>query len=167
LKVKEIKLESKGIKSIKSRVTNISDYLETPMSTEEFKDFLFNEVYKNTQDARLYTLTDEDWVEIDRIMEAKFATWEWNYGNNPKFNIEREKKFLGGIVQACLEVSKGVIKNTKLYGDFFSEKDVSIVESALEGVSYNAESIREALKDINIDEYLKNITLENIIDVLI
>jgi hypothetical protein len=44
---------------------------------------------------------------------------------------------------------------------------VSAVESALTGVSHNSEAICEALKDINIDDYFKNITLEDIIDLLV
>lgn len=167
LKVRDIKLEGKGIKSVKSRVTNISDYLDSPMSAEEFKNHLFNEVYKNTDDAKLYTITDEDWKEIDRIAEEKYSKWEWNFGNTPRFNVEKEKKFIGGIVQAYLEVNRGIIENVKFYGDFFNEKDVEAVENMLKGVKFSSKCINEALNNINIDEYLKNITLENLIDLLI
>lgn len=167
LRVKEIKLESKGIKSIKSRVANISDFLKSPMSIEEFRVYLFNEVLRNTEDARLYNITEEDFIEIHRIAEEKYATWQWNYGNNPHFNIEREKRFLGGIVQASLDIHKGKIQDIKIYGDFFSEKDVSQIEDALKGLNYDYKVLYETLKDYKMDEYFKNISFENIMDVLI
>ena len=40
LNASESKIQSKGIKSIKSRVANISDYIEESMGIEEFKSFL-------------------------------------------------------------------------------------------------------------------------------
>lgn len=166
LRVKPIKLEGKGVKSVQSRVTNISEYLKTPMTTEEFKDFLFEEVYKNTIDARFYTITEDDWKEIDSIMEEKYMKWEWNFGKSPKFNIEKEMKFTGGIVQACLDVNKGKIKSAKLYGDFFNGKDIAILENALVGLNYSLEVLEEALKSINVGEYLRNITNENMLELL-
>jgi lipoate---protein ligase len=167
LKVNPIKIESKGIKSIKSRVTNICDHLKVPMTTDEFKEYLFNEVYSTTENARIYELTENDWKEINQIAAEKYATWEWNYGKNPQFSMEREKKFVGGIVQVSMNLNKNKIKDIKIYGDFFSENDILVVEDALIGVSYDYTSIYEALKDLNMNDYLKNISFENIMDVLI
>lgn len=167
LKVNPIKIESKGIKSIKSRVTNISEYLKVPMTTEEFKEYLFNEVYRTTKNAKIYKITEDDWKEINKIAEEKYSTWEWNYGRNPNFTMEREKKFIGGIVQASINFNKNKIQNIKIYGDFFSQKDISNIENALLGVSYNYKSMYEVLKDFNMQEYFMNISLENILDVLI
>lgn len=167
LKVNPIKIESKGIKSIKSRVTNICQYLKIPMTTEEFKEYLFNEVYKTTENAKIYQITEEDWKEINQIAEEKYSTWEWNYGRNPQFTMEREKKFIGGIVQASMNFNKNKIQNIKIYGDFFSQKDISIIENALLGVSYDYKSMYEVLKDFSMQEYFMNISLENILDVLI
>jgi len=167
LKVNSIKIESKGIKSVKSRVTNIYEHLKTPMTTEKFKEYLFNEVFNTTENAHIYQITEDDWKEIDQIASNKYATWEWNYGKNPKFNMEREKKFVGGIVQVSINFNKSKIQAIKIYGDFFSELDVSVVENALIGVNYDYTSIYDTLKDFKIDKYFINITLENIIDVLI
>jgi lipoate-protein ligase A len=167
LRVKDIKLNSKGIKSVKSRVVNISDFLKVPMSIEEFREYLFNEVLSNTENAKVYHIKKENLLEIDSIAEEKYATWQWNFGNNPHFNMEREKRFLGGIVQASMDIHKGKIQDIRIYGDFFSEKDVLQVENALKGLNYEYKVIYEALKGFNMDEYFKNISFENIMDVLI
>lgn len=167
LRVKDIKLKSKGVKSVKSRVANISDFLKYSISIEEFREYIFDEVFKNTENAKLYHITEEDWKEIDDISEGKYAAWQWNFGNNPHFNLEREKRFSGGIVQASLNIHKGKIQGIKIYGDFFSEKDVSQVEEALKGLNYEYGSIYGVLENLNIDDYFKNISLEDIMDVLI
>ncbi len=167
LKVRDIKLESKGIKSVESRVTNISSWLKTPIMMEGFKEFLFNEVFETAENSELYTLTEEDWKDIHSIAEKKYFTWQWNFGNNPKFNIEKEKKFPGGIVQVYMDIEKGVIKSLRIYGDFFNEKDITDVETALTGVNYYRDCINEALKNYSVDKYFKNITLENLLDLLI
>ena len=167
LKVNPIKIESKGIKSVKSRVTNICDYLKVSMTSEEFKEYLFNEVYSTTENAEIYEITEADWKEINQIAAKKYATWEWNYGKNPQFNMEREKKFVGGIVHVSMDFNKNRIQNMKIHGDFFSQKDISVIEDALIGVSYDQKSIYEALKDFDMQEYFMNISNENILDVLI
>lgn len=167
LKVNPIKIKSKGIKSVKSRVTNICEHLETPMTTQQFKDYLFKEVYSTTENSKIYKITEEDFKEINKIAENKYSTWEWNYGKNPQFDIQREKKFIGGIIQVSMNLNKNKIHNIKIYGDFFSEQDVSVVEDALIGVNYDYMSIYGALKDFNINKYFMNISFENIMDVLI
>jgi len=167
LRVNDMKLKSKGINSVKSRVVNISDFLQHPMNIEEFREYLFNEVFRNTENAKIYHITEKDLLEIDSISEKKYATWQWNFGNNPHFNLERQKKFQGGIVQAFLDINKGKVQDIKIHGDFFNEKDVSQIENALKGLNYDYTVIYEALKDFNIDEYFKNISFENIMDLLI
>ena len=46
LKVKKDKIESKGIKSIRSRVGNIADFLKEPMTIEEFRSFLLKNIFE-------------------------------------------------------------------------------------------------------------------------
>jgi len=167
LRVNPIKIESKGIKSVKSRVTNICEHLKISMTNEEFKEYLFNEVYSTTENSNIYQITEDDWKEINKIAEEKYSTWEWNYGQNPQFTMEREKKFVGGIVQASMNFNKNKIQNIKIHGDFFSEKDISIVENALIGVSYEYKSMYQVLKDFNMHNYFMNISIQNILDVLI
>ena len=81
LKVKPIKFEGKSVKSVKSRVTNISEHLKEPMTVLEFKDYLMDFIAKTDKDSKMYTMTDEDIANIEKLVEEKYSTWEWNYGN--------------------------------------------------------------------------------------
>lgn len=166
LKVKDIKFQDKAIKSIGSRVTNLSEHLKTPMSVVEFKDFLISYVMSEQSDAKLYEFSKEEWEEIRKISDEKYATWEWNYGHSPKFNYSNEKKFAGGIVQANINVNKGLIKEIRFYGDFFSKCEVSELEEALTGVRYVQEDIFNVLENIDIDKYMSKINKENLLEVM-
>ena len=99
LKVKPIKFEGKSVKSVKSRVTNISEHLKEPMTVLEFKDYLMDFIAKTDKDSKMYTMTDEDIANIEKLVEEKYSTWEWNYGNSPKFALSNELKYPGGNVE--------------------------------------------------------------------
>src|SRR5699024_1422443 len=45
LNVKKEKIESKGIKSIRSRVTNISEYLDEPITMDAFKEIILKYIF--------------------------------------------------------------------------------------------------------------------------
>lgn len=166
LKVKDIKFQDKSVKSVGSRVTNISEHLKTPMSLDEFKEFLANSIISEQKKAKIYELIEEDWIHVKKISDEKYSTWEWNYGKSPKFNYFNEKKFLGGIVQANINVEKGLISSIKLYGDFFSESDVIELENVLTGIRYNEKNVRDVLKNISIEKYMSNINEDNLIQVM-
>ena len=154
LKVKSIKFEGKGIKSVKSRVTNISEHLDTKMSVLEFKDLIMNYMASIDSDNKLYTLSKEDIDGIEKLVEKKYNTWEWNFGNSPKYSFSNELKYPGGNVEFNLEINKGVISKIKFFGDFFGKEDIENLEILLSGVKHKEESLREVLSNININNYL-------------
>ena len=87
LKVKKDKIESKGIKSIRSRVTNIVDLLDKPMTIEEFRLAILSSIFGGEDKVQYWELTEEDWANIHKLSEERYQKWEWNYGKSPKFNI--------------------------------------------------------------------------------
>lgn len=167
LKVKAIKIEGKGVKSVRSRVTNIMDYLEDKSVTiEQFKDLLLEtigEIYPLEE----YVLSDEEMTIFNRLVEEKFKSWEWNYGKSPKFNISKLEKFPFGIVDARIDVKNGLIDEIKLYGDFFVKEDIINLESNLTGIKYTKEDILKALADVNIQDYFNEMTAEEFTDFLV
>lgn len=167
LKVKELKIESKGIKSVRSRVTNIMDYLEDKSFTiDQFKDLLIKtigEIYPLEE----YTLTEEDLKNIQELVDTKFSTWEWNYGKSPKFNVTKTEKFPFGIVDAKINVLKGVISEIRIFGDFFVRQEIGVLEKALTGVKYTKEDVLKALEGLPVSEFFNNMTNEEFVDFLV
>ena len=107
LKVNPAKIKSKGVKSVRKRVANIDEFLEEPLDINEFKQIILKTIFGENE-VEEYVLTDEDWNNIERLSNEKYRTWEWNYGNNPKYNFEREEKFEKGFIQIKLDVKKVV-----------------------------------------------------------
>ncbi|MDE4542207.1 lipoate--protein ligase [Thermoanaerobacterium sp. R66] len=166
LKVRPIKFEDKGVKSVSKRVTNINEHLEKPIDIEEFINLIMDDIRLTTGGSGLYEFTDEDIRNIERLRDEKYNTWEWNFGMSPDYNLKNEKKFSGGTVEVDLNVSDGIIRDIKIYGDFFGKKDVKDVEEMLKGVKHSENDIKNALSSIDIGEYFSNITLENLLEVM-
>ena len=153
LKVKPIKLESKGIKSVKSRVTNISEHLDKPMNISEFRDLVMNYVFSLNSNNSYFNLTEKDIENVNKLSKEKYSTWEWNFGNSPNYSLVNELRYIGGTLEFHLNVSKGFITDIKFFGDFFGKTDISNVEDLLIGVKHEEESLKEKLNNINIDDY--------------
>lgn len=166
LKVRKDKIESKGIKSIRSRVANISEFMEEKMTMEAFKSLLLAYIFPGMDDIPEYKLTDEDWEKIHHLSKEKYQTWEWNYGRSPKFNIQHSHRFPVGQVDVRFEVNKGTIENCKIYGDFFGVGDVTEIEQLLTGVKYERASLETALAEVNIQHYFGNITKEEFLELV-
>lgn len=168
LNVNKAKIESKGIKSIRSRVANISEFLDEKVSIETFKELILKYVFdvEDVKDVPQYELTDEDWENVHKISENRYQKWEWNFGKSPKFNVQQSHKFASGLLDVRLDVKKGIIENCIIYGDFFGLGDVSVLENKLTGVRHERKAIEEALKDIDVPYYLGKISEEDLINLI-
>lgn len=159
----KIKLESKGISSVKSRVTNIKAHLNNNLDIMGFRTMINNHIEGSIDDAEYYEFTEEDILAIKKIEEYRFKTWTWNYGQSPKYSGYQGKKFTGGIVETFFEIKKGVITGVKFYGDFFSRLDIEDIENALIGTEHTELSLKNKLDTFVLDDYFKSITSEEIV----
>lgn len=166
LKVKQDKIESKGIKSVRSRVANIIDFLPEKITVEEFRMEILKSIFGGEENIRYYELTEEDWDNIHEISKNRYQLWEWNYGKSPRFNIQKTKRFPSGSLDIRLEVNKGVIEEAKIFGDFFGVGDVDEVGQVLVGTKYDRAAIAEKLKDIEIPVYFGGITEEDFLHLI-
>ena len=164
LKVKPSKFEGKGIKSVKSRVTNISQHLENNMNVLEFKEYLMNFINNKDKNNHFYELSEQDINEINKLVEEKYSTWDWNFGNSPKYSLNNEVKYPGGNIEFSLNVEKGLIKEIKFFGDFFGKKDVSHIEDLLINTKHNESSIKNVLNNVNINYYFLNCNIDVLVD---
>ena len=166
LKVKKDKIESKGIKSVRSRVANIAEFLEEPMTIEEFRSLILKYIYEENETIPEYVLTEEDWAKINEISKERYQNWDWNYGKSPKFNLQHSHRFPVGSIDIRLEVNKGKIENCKVYGDFFGVGDVSEIEEKLTGIRYERTEIERVLADVDVKHYFGNVTKEEVINLI-
>lgn len=166
LKVKKDKIESKGIKSVRSRVANISEFLSEPLRIEEFRSLLLKSIFDGQEDIPEYVLTEADWKKIDELSKERYQSWDWNYGKSPKFNLQHSHRFPVGSIDVRLEVNKGILENCKIYGDFFGMGDVIDIESRLKGIRYERGEMEKALESIDTTYYFGNVSKDDFINLI-
>jgi lipoate-protein ligase A len=165
LNVKMDKITSKGIKSVRSRVTNIKEYLDRDISIGEFKELLHLYLSDNNKSKEII-LSDMDINEIEKMKAAKFSTWDWNIGESPKFNIENEKRLNCGKIKFSANVLDGVIESAKFYGDYLGVAPVDELESIFAGSRYEIKEIRNKLEGVNLKKYFGDCSLDEILSVM-
>ena len=156
--VDSYKIISKSIKSVRDRVTNISEHLPVPMDAEAFKQQVVRHILNGSTET--YAITSEDDARIRQLAQVRFANWDCIYGANPKFNIDRTGRFAGGKMQFRMDIQKGVIRSAAVNGDFFSTVDAETIGAALTGCRYERGAVLEALRAHGIDGAVYRITAE-------
>lgn len=156
LKVKEAKFLSKNTKSVKSRVTTINEHAPVPITMDQFKVALKDEIFGNNKIDE-YVLTPEDFAEIERIQKERYETWEWNYGRIKPYTMERIEKFPSGLVQCKMTVDKGIIQDIQLFGDFFGNSQIAELEAALVGCPLDT-TLETRLEKLNVESYMNGIS---------
>lgn len=167
LTVSKDKIESKGKKSVRSRVTNIKPHLkDQSLTTVDFKNLLKNYMNKH-YNMKEYTLSEEENKKVLDIKKEKNDSWDWVYGKNPEFTIKRSRRFNSGKVEANIQVIDNIIKEIKFYGDFFGVKDVDELVEVLINLKYDRKIIYSALEKIDINSYFLGLKLDDIVEVII
>lgn len=156
LKVKDAKFDSKAVKSVRSRVTTINAHAAAPISMEDFKRTL-TECAMDSGELETYTLTENDLEAVRQLREQKYATWEWNYGRSPAYDMRKELKFPAGLITAHLSAEAGKIKAVRFYGDFFGNGDLEELEQAMVGLPLDGQ-LESALKPLCVERYISGIT---------
>lgn len=164
LTVDPAKIASKGVKSVRSRVTNIKEHITSPITIAEFKDVLSNTIDK---DRECRELTPAEQSTVESLRDNKFRRWEWVYGFSPPFNVRKSQRFDWGNIDFRIEVKKGLVKECKIYGDFFAARDVGIIEQQLIGLRYQGEDMRQILESLNLASYIPEARSEEIINLLL
>jgi len=160
-----LKFTDKAVKSIRSRVTNISDHLKEPLDVIQFSTLVEEHIMHKYPDVKLYELSEEDHRKINHLVEIKYNTWAWNFGYSPQYDfrkIIRTKN--SGTLEFNLNVSEGQIQQIKIFGDYFNIRETEEIEDALTLIPHREDSIREALKAFTISEYFNNITMNEFIE---
>lgn len=164
--VAEEKIISKGIKSVRERVTNVAEHFNNKtVDSLKFRNIMLENLLKKSNGT--YKLTETDIKRVNEIAKEKFESWKWNYGASPKFNITKWKRFTGGKVEFNIDVKKGIIDDIKINGDFFGQGDIEEVEKHFCGCKYNKDDIKKNLDKLDIEKYFYKITSEEILECII
>ena len=167
LHVDRSKMESKGIQSVESRVTNLKEYLPPDVTMDVFKQQLIRQLSQTTPLNRIQ-LTEQDKAAITQLCRERYDTWEWNYGRSPAYQTSRKLRIEGcGTVEACLSVESGLISQLRFQGDFFGTEDPSVLANALMGCPCHRDAVTARLLDLDPGRYIKGITTDALLQLIV
>ncbi len=167
LAVKPEKYESKGVKSVASRVTNIAPHLPRPITVDQFAAAVLAHIAAAFPGAAHAAFTPADHAAARDLVAAKYGRWEWNYGKSSPYNFRNQRRFAGGLVECRLFVEGGVIGSARIYGDFFGDRDIGELERALTGVRHDHAALAAALAPLDLPRYIAGIDRDSLLQILL
>lgn len=162
LKVNPLKFTDKAVKSVRSRVTNISEHLKQDLSVTHFIELIMNHIRSSHSGTAHYEINELDQQKIQQLVDEKYGKWEWNYGYSPKYNFRKNIQTAGGMIEINMDVEQGMIKRVKIFGDYFHRLETEVIEKALSGIAHEEESILNVLQSYQLDDYFAGITMDEL-----
>ncbi len=165
LNVSEMKIKSKAVESVHSRVINLKEYLPDRMNIQLFKEALL-ETFFEGEKFEEYKLTPSDIAAVEGLVRDKFGLESYNLGMAHSCLVSKKNKFPAGIVEINFNVKNNSISEFHINGDFFTNKDVSKIENGVISTAFSENAVREKLILLNFDDYISNFTIEEMLKLI-
>lgn len=160
IKINPNTYSDKAVKSIRSEVSNISEFLKEPITVTEFADLIANHIKQAFPSSKSYQLNINDVKIINELVDTKYSTWDWNYGYSPTYTLKKEILIGENILGIMFSVDKGIIREIKLKGDFLNKENLLEIEQTLTNCPHDIDIITEKLSTI---EFNPNLTVDGIL----
>ena len=166
LRVDPTKIQTKGIRSVRSRVTNVAEHLPEKVTLPEFRRILLENILKENP-GEAYPLTQDDLAAVEKLRAERYATWDWNYGFSPVCTMLRRRRVDGcGMIEAYITVEHGKIAALSFKGDFFSASEPDELAAHFVGCTPDRASYEKALGDVDVSRYFAGLQKDELIDIL-
>lgn len=132
LRPSQSKLRAKGVDSVRSRVCNLTEFAPS-LTIADAKQLLADAFIARHGGADALS---PDSLDISAIY-PQYSSWEWNYGETPRFDVSLETRFPWGGVEIMLSLNHGMVQSVTLYTDSLDDTLPQKVKSCLEGAPYD------------------------------
>ena len=143
------KLKAKGVKSVASRVVNLSELGD--MTVQDISEAMIAAVRAEYGEAEVSVPSAADFPIFDSLL-PKYRSWDWNYGSSPEGLIELSRRFPWGGVQLHAKVVGGRAQEIHAYTDSMDETLAVRLKEALTGCEWRAEALAARTKQLGEDE---------------
>ena len=164
LQVDPEKFRSKSAKSVRSRIGNIRAFLPTDMDLPAFWAYLRETLAGSG--FRTDALSEEELAQVRALRDEKYATWEWNFGRSPKYNMTNRRFWSGGSLEVQALVEDGHVKDIAFYGDFLSRRPLDEIVSALLNQPFRKDAFEQALASLALEEFFGSIEKEELLETI-
>ncbi len=130
IKVEPGRYHDKSVQSVRSRVANISSFMENPPPFYDFvnklehwlKSYFGDETGRGSHRIINSTLRQKELEKVQELADEKYRRWEWNFGYSPDYIFSGSAVVDGKQLNTRLHVKKGIIYDASLL-DSNSEMD--------------------------------------------
>ena len=151
---------------MRSRVTNVADYLPHQITLPEFRQILLHNIVRENP-GQAYPLTQEDLAGVDKLRDQRYALWEWNYGLSPECTLLRRRRVEGcGMVEAYIAVEHGLISNINFRGDFFGAIEPEELAKQFIGSRPSRDGYAAVLEGVDASHCFMGLNNETLLDIL-
>ncbi len=151
----KLKMESKGISSVRARVSNLSDIFPSTSQKNIDHDIVCDSLTREFR--RQYSCSNlsdpqvlDSFIQDDPVFQdhhARLRNWSWRYGSSPEFSHCLETRLDGiGCFDVHMQVNNGKVTKVKIFSDILYPDLVEALESSLLNVEYRKDVLRESLR---------------------
>lgn len=161
-------MASKAVRSLRSPVANIVEFLPSDVSMHAFKSGIRDGVVDAWGgDGSVYRLDGHQWDVVDALARDKYHSWHWNHGRSPRFSLVLPGRSETGPFQVRVVIEKGHIKQVAIRGSFPDPEAIRGLERRLIGCLYRKIDVERVLSGIDPAPCLGGITRKAFVDVLV
>lgn len=166
LRVDPEKIQAKGVRSVRARVTTVRAHMAHPTPLAQFKARLLEEISRE-RPMEPYILTETDITAVETIKRDRYDRWEWNYGVSPPCDLLRRRRVEGcGTVEVHIHLEEGCIAALAFFGDFFSAVEPEELARRLLNCPLRREDLLARLEGVEVSRYFSGLTAEGLADIL-
>lgn len=159
------KLQSKGIASVRSRVTNIKQYLSDTTDIISFKNRL-EDMMSNHYTDKEYALNASHLDKIQKLADDKFSKWEWIYGHSPQATLRNSAHLSCGTIEVSLIIKENRIAACQFRGDYLGNLPTAVLEKSLIDTPYVYENIVGCLSEFDISQYFDKVSSQEVANLI-
>ena len=160
LTVSDVKLKSKAIASVRSRVGNLRD-VRPDLTLAELAEAVNKAFIERYAEGReIEKLKIDEFVRDDRLaaLEEKYSSWDWRYGRTVPFDLEIETGRLSwGEAKLGFEIKQGIIENIVVYSDALDGDFIDDIAKVLVGARLDADDMAGRLHQL-VDQGVEILT---------
>jgi len=145
----EEKLRAKGVKSVSSRVMNLSEMGQ--VTVDSMSEAMVSAFQAEYGPARI-GMADVSEFPLYEGLIPRYQSWEWNWGASPQGNMVLRQRFSWGAVEIHAEVTGGAVKNAQVYTDSMDETLALRLSGLLTGCPWRAEELKGRLVEAGEEE---------------
>lgn len=165
LHVNSNKYDSIAVKSVRSNVTNLKDYLPERSNISDFYNSLHFFLSNKGLDKEI-VLNEADIAMIEFEAINRFATWDWIYGESPQFSVVNKKCIKNGYLGLKADVEHGYIQKISFENEYTDLKDISDIEERLKNIRFVRSDIEHILNDYDLHETFGEITKDDLLSLM-